>query len=303
MNKIKIAILGASGMLGSMLLKVFSMIQSVKLVATVRNKSLFNIIPTENVEWKILDAENCDISGMISIFDGVDWVINAIGMIKPYIHNDNPIEVEKAIKINSLFPYMLSQVAEKLQFRVIQIATDCVYSGSRGNYEEGDPHYALDVYGKTKSLGEVQSKMVNHLRCSIIGPELRSKVSLMEWFLSQPQNTTVNGFTNHLWNGITTLHFSKICSGIISNSLELPHLQHIIPKEIISKSGLLRCFANEFGRNDIIINPIKNEISINRTLASNNIELNNKLWKIAGYDEPPTITQMLKELILFMKIR
>ncbi|MGH7238750.1 MAG: sugar nucleotide-binding protein, partial [Candidatus Saccharimonadales bacterium] len=214
----------------------------------------------------------------------------------PYIHDDDAQEVERAVRVNTLFPHLLSKAAEKTGAQIIQIATDCVFSGEKGEYTETDAHDALDVYGKTKSLGEAYFGNIHHIRCSIIGPELKSHLSLMDWFLGQPQNAELNGFSNHQWNGLTTLHYAKLCQGIIKSGINLKHIQHVIPGNIISKANLLKVFAKDFNRGDVKINVVEAPKVIDRTLATNNNELNRAIWKAAGYDKPPTIEQMVAEL-------
>ena len=93
-----------------------------------------------------------------------------------------------------MLPHQLARKAESSGAKVIQIATDCVYSGKKGEYVESDEFDPLDVYGKTKSLGEVTSPGVYHLRCSIIGPEPKEHKFLLDWFLGQPKNARVNGY-------------------------------------------------------------------------------------------------------------
>lgn len=248
-----IAILGIRGMLGSMVWR------HIKGIGTTRDT--FSVDKPDKLLLK--EAE---------------WVINCIGLIKPYCN-----EVEQAIRINALFPYSLPE-------NTIQIATDCVYSGKKGGYVETDPHDALDVYGKTKSLGEASH--IKNLRCSIIGPEVKNHLSLLDWALSLEK---ANGFTNHQWNGITTYHFSKICQGIIREGIELPILQHIVPANSLSKADLLRCIAYEFKHN-LEVTDVEATESVDRTLATNNPGLNKMIWRAAGYDHPPTIERMIKEL-------
>lgn len=207
-------------------------------------------------------------------------IINCIGLIKPHI-----TDVREAIRVNSLFPYRLPE-------GTIQIATDCVYSGKKGNYVESDLHDATDVYGKTKSLGEAPH-LIN-LRCSIIGPELKNHLSLLDWFLSQ---TETNGFTNHVWNGITTYHFARICRGIIKYNLKVPNLQHIVPKDKVTKYQLLQLIAESYNV-DIKVNKAKAPESIDRTLSTSDPEMNLKIWRAAGYQTPPTVKQMIQELSL-----
>lgn len=298
MKKFKVAILGCTGMLGAITLDAFVSSGDFELVASCRNKDEFAKFAANypSVEFCVLDAENTNTEELEELMKGVEWVVNAIGIIKPYIHDDNPKEVERAIRVNSLFPHLLGKAAKKTNTKIIQIATDCVYSGEKGKYIETDTHDALDVYGKTKSLGEAYLENMVHVRCSIIGPELKSHLSLMDWFLGQENKATVNGFTNHQWNGVTTLHFARLCQGIIKENISVDHIQHIIPGSIITKADLLKSFAKGFGRDDIAVNPIEAPKIIDRTLATSNDDLNKKIWKAAGYDVPPTIEQMVTEL-------
>jgi dTDP-4-dehydrorhamnose reductase len=194
---------------------------------------------------------------------------------------------------------LLSQAAEQCEAQILQIATDCVYSGSKGNYSEHDKHDALDVYGKTKSLGEAYADNIHHLRCSIIGPEPKNHVSLLDWFLGQPKKSTVSGYVNHKWNGVTTLHFARLCQGIISQGLRFSHMQHIIPTGLVSKAELLGYFAREYHREDITITAAEAEVVIDRTLTSIDDTFNRKAWSAAGYTTPPTVEEMVAELSAF----
>ena len=301
MKRTNVLIFGASGMLGSMVTDFLSRDESLSVTATMRSSELIDRARKlmGNVEWQIFEIkdENWTVQ-QFQEFAEPDWIVNAIGIIKPYIRDDQPDEVERAITGNSCFPHWLSRSFEKS--RILQIATDCVYSGSKGNYIESDKHDALDVYGKTKSLGEVWLPNVNHLRCSIIGPEPKSYVSLLEWFRRQPADSKLSGYKNHSWNGVTTLHFARVCHGIIKDSISLPHIQHIVPGGDITKHELLCCFARCYMRSDVKVTAVDAQSVIDRRLATENQNLNDSLWKSAGYDNrPPTICEMVEELAAF----
>jgi dTDP-4-dehydrorhamnose reductase len=294
----RVIVLGGSGMLGSMIADYLSRDSDLEVTATARTAELSASCRERlgEVTWQVFDAASPEV---LESFYGDAWVINAIGIIKPLIHDDNASEVERAIRVNALFPHWLAQQAEGLGMRVLQIATDCVYSGSNGGYVEADAHDALDVYGKTKSLGEAYSRRLHHLRCSIIGPEPKNPKSLMEWFLGQPREASVNGFVNHNWNGVTTLHFAKLCQGVIKQDVALPHVQHVVPQGAVSKFELLKDFARCFGREDVKIKPTEAATIIDRTLATADEQLNRQLWAAAGYSEVPSVPQMLEELAQF----
>lgn len=257
----------------------------------------FESISTSRInreDMKFFDASTDSIEDLINEVSP-DWVINCIGIIKPHINENNSISVKNAIVINSLFPYQLASSISNLQTKVLQIATDCVYSGKEGGYTENSPHDALDVYGKTKSLGEVTSEQFFHIRASIIGPEYGRSTSLQEWFLSQPKNAEVNGFTDHLWNGLTTHHFALLAKAIVLSGGDFTGTQHVIPGDIVTKAQLLESFAQVYNRKDIQINPIVSSFRIDRTLNTQDISRSDNLWKLAGYDKPPTIQDMIEQ--------
>jgi dTDP-4-dehydrorhamnose reductase len=148
--------------------------------------------------------------------------------------------------VNSLFPHVLEEVSKTIGCKVIHITTDCVFSGLRGFYSETDDHDCVDEYGKTKSLGENKNLMV--IRTSIIGEELKNKKSLIEWVKSQ-NNSKVNGFTNHFWNGVTCLELAKFVENIISTESYWAGVRHIFSPEIVSKFDLLRIIKKTYNLN------------------------------------------------------
>ena len=292
-----VVVLGATGMLGSMVLRVLGQEPQLKVIPTSRPDAATPLGPG----WRTFDALSADVSETERAIEGADWIVNAIGVIKQRIDERNPRIVRSAIHVNALFPHLLAEAAERRGVRVVQIATDCVFSGARGNYSEADPHDALDVYGKTKSLGEVDSKLFRHLRCSIVGPERHGPVSLLGWFLGQPRGARIRGFSNHHWNGLTTLQFAKCCSGIIKQDLSGPSPLHLVPRNITTKAELLRLFGSAFGRTDIEVDVVEAEEEIDRTLSTRSISQNAEVWNAGGYSEPPSIEAMVAELAEFVR--
>jgi dTDP-4-dehydrorhamnose reductase len=226
-----------------------------------------------------------------------DWVINCIGKIKPEINENDSISVQNAIKVNALFPLQLASLEEK--FKVIQIATDCVFTGKTGSYVETDEHDATDVYGKTKSLGEFNGARTLNIRCSIIGTEINRSKSLIEWVLKQPKGSNVNGFLNHQWNGVTTLAFAKITAGIIRSSTDYNKdlTYHLAPRDVVDKFTLVKLIADKFNRSDLKISPVNAETFVDRTLRTSFSDLNSKFWLDGAYDTIPTIEEMIEEYV------
>lgn len=296
----RVLILGGSGMLGSMVVDYIESTKNYDLTATVRESELTekckSILPS--VKWIYFNVLDYLSDRDFDKFNDYNYVINCIGITKPYCKDDNAEQIENAVKINSLFPHYLGKWAKKNDATVLQIATDCVYSGKKGNYDEKDEFDPTDVYGKTKSLGEVYFDSVKNLRCSIIGPEFKTQAFLLEWVLKQEEGSAVNGFTNHYWNGLTTLHFAKICDGIMKNDVELNHIQHLLAGNILSKFEMVSKIAQSYNKS-IKINPVDTPSGIDRTLNTKNTDLNKLLWNYAGYDEIPGVDDMIVELSKF----
>lgn len=296
----RVLVLGGSGMLGAMVVDFLSRDPGLAVAATVRDEGLAAACARRlpSVHWSVFDAEAAETS-LRTLVAGRDWVINAIGITKPLIRDDNAAQVERAVRVNALFPHFLAAQASREGARVLQIATDCVFSGQKGSYAETDVHDALDAYGKTKSLGEVPGPGFHNLRCSIIGPEPKDFKFLLEWLLGQSRGARVNGFTDHRWNGLTTLHFAKLCHGIIRRSPALKGLQHLVPAGTVTKAELLETLAAAYGREDIAVQETCSAKAVDRVLAATDAAHNERLWAAAGYSALPTVPDQVAELSRF----
>jgi dTDP-4-dehydrorhamnose reductase len=292
----KVAILGSTGMLGSTVTSFFN--DSKYEVIEFNRKGIS--INKKNKSYT-LDVIKDFQSQSLHFEKNVDFIINCIGQIKQKINPENSESVTLAEKINSEFPRDLEIFSKKNNIKVIQIGTDCVFSGERGNYSELDKFDAKDIYGKTKISGEFNSPSAMTLRCSIIGLERFGSFSLLNWLISQPRNATVSGYTNHLWNGLTTFQFARIVSGIIDHDLYSSGTFHVIPEDYVSKFELLTQIATYFDRNDLKIVPVSNQEPIDRRLATLKEDENLRLWRSAKYNKPPRISFMLKEFVDYLE--
>ena len=280
----RVLVLGETGMLGSMVAAVLEARDDLDVVACGRTGP------------HALDACHDDPAGVL---DAVrpEWVVNAIGIVKPRIDARSPASIEQAIEVNARFPQRLAQAAAARDARVVHAATDCVFSGRDGLYDETAPHDCDDVYGQSKSLGEAPQEHVVNLRCSIIGPERSSPPrSLLGWLLSQPHGARLNGYVDHRWNGITTLHFAHLCAGIVRGEAPAGGTVHVVPQDVVTKAELLALLARAYGREDLEIVPGPSPAPVDRSLATLAPERNEALWRAAGYSRPPTIEAMVGEL-------
>jgi len=280
-------VLGANGMLGSKVALEFKSRDTQYAAITRESLGKYELGSTEIGDFEALTS-------LEKTFGVPTHIFNAIGVVKPRIDEAKKDSVLNAIRGNSILPRNLGSYCERNSVHLIQIATDCVYSGSKGSYLESDLYDPTDVYGKTKSLGEFSSECMSLIRCSIIGRENQNKYSLVEWVASQKLGANINGFTNHNWNGVTTKIFGIIASGLVTNEVAPIGKLHLVPSNKVNKFELVSIIKEELGRDDITVSKFEAQIVIDRTLSTELVELNNRIWKYAGFKTIPTISEMVK---------
>jgi dTDP-4-dehydrorhamnose reductase len=258
----KILVIGATGMLGYSLFKNLSDDSNLDVYGTVRNikgKERFFRGCEENV------FKNVDVSDLATIETVLkelkpDVVINCIGLIKQ--HNISKQHVD-AISINSLLPHQLASLCDKHACKLIHFSTDCIFDGKKGMYSEEDIPDALDLYGRSKCLGEVDYAPHLTLRTSIIGHELDSAVSLVDWFLSQKNCT--KGFSKAIFSGLPTSVVARLLIEKILPAYELSGLYQL-SVDPIDKFRLLNLVADIYNKKIDIIE--STELQIDRSLNS-----------------------------------
>ena len=269
-----ILIIGGSGMLGHKLYQRLS--PDFEVFATVRSD--------------LATVERFGIFQGHSIFPGVDvtdpsavrrvveivrpeCVINCVGVVK-----QNPTLADKirTLTINSIFPNQLAQLSAEFGFRLITISTDCVFDGKIGNYAEIDEANARDLYGLSKFLGEVTDGRSLTIRTSIIGRELSTSHSIVEWFLAH-RGGTVDGYTRAIYSGFPTIELADTIAKLISNHSDLNGLFHISSGPI-SKFELLT-LVNKYFKAGVSIVPSE-AVVVDRSLDSTRFK------KLTGFTSP-----------------
>lgn len=254
----KIFLFGSSGMLGKYIYTYFSKVTSlnIKIVEIPFRISKETIDNLEGILLKNnIDEKTC--------------IINCIGVI-PQRKDPNTNDGIYFL-VNSVFPNILWNICKKYQAKMIQPATDCVFSGKKqdGNYMETDFHDETNAYGMSKSLGEPNGSTI--IRTSIIGCEVNNKKSFLEWILTTINNNKIiQGWDNHYWNGVTCLQYCKIIEKIINYDLFWNGVRHIYSPTKKSKYELANMIIEIFYGNDKINSLTKytsNE-TIDKTLSS-----------------------------------
>ena len=228
-----IVVLGPNGMQGSMLCKV----------GQERGLSIHGIARDE---WDAIRDPVIDLKHRIP-YSGPVWIVNCIGAIPQKSYTDTVAD-----ELNSLLPHSLGDFCKEYGHRYIHLSTNCVFSGEVGHCDEKQFPDATDLYGRSKADGEPFYGVV--LRCSIVGPEVPTSpgYGLFGWFAKAEGH--VQGYTDHLWNGLTTREMANVILDCCCEGVE-DGLYHVYSNTTVSKYDLL-CAFRDLVAKDIAIQPV-----------------------------------------------
>jgi dTDP-4-dehydrorhamnose reductase len=279
---VRILILGGAGMLGH---ELFRQLQERHETRVVLRQSLgaYASCGLFNSANAYTDVDVCArgrVEAVLADFRP-DAVVNAVGIVKQRRESHDAI---LSIEVNALLPHRLALDCRAVGARLIHLSTDCVFSGTRGLYREDDPPDPVDLYDRSKLLGEVMEPNALTLRTSLIGLGLYRKTSLVDWFLAQ--NGRVNGFRHAIFSGLTTMEAARVIGMLIEKHPQASGLYHLSAAPI-SKLDLLTRLRDRLGRSVEMV-PV-DEPRIDRSLDSTRFQ------RDFGY-QPPSWEQMLGEL-------
>lgn len=286
----EIAILGSSGMIGS---GITRRLTELGYSITEFNRQRYSITGSNKVSQ--INIESVNDFKSLEVLKDFDYVINALGVIRHKIDTSDVNQVESALIVNGIFPIKLDQFGKETGIRIFQIGTDCVYSGNRGGYLESDLFDPTDIYGHSKVIGETQLESTMNLRVSVIGKELKTKIELLEWVLHQSPKSEVSGYVNHIWSGVTPFQLGQIIDGVIRNESFSAGTQHLVPNNKLSKFELIKLISEFIPERNLVVREVETAVSIDRSLATLNRSRNEAIWAHAGYDQVPSIQDMLRQ--------
>ncbi|MFG0806998.1 dTDP-4-dehydrorhamnose reductase family protein [Pseudomonas fluvialis] len=280
----RVLVLGVSGMLGHAVLDVFAQDSSFEVWGTLRSGAALGSFAKALHARLLVGVDVLDQDALVSALDRVrpDVVINCVGLIKQLADAKDPLS---ALPINAMLPHRLAKLCSLAGSRLIHVSTDCVFSGRKGGYVETDIPDAEDLYGKSKHIGELyELRHAVTLRTSIIGHELGSNCSLVDWFLSQ--SAPVRGYAKAIFSGLPTVELARVMKDYVIPNPELYGLYHV-SAEAIDKLSLLRLVAKVYGHK-IEITPDE-QVCIDRSLDSSRFKL------ITGY-VPPSWSTLVEKM-------
>ncbi|WP_113388467.1 dTDP-4-dehydrorhamnose reductase family protein [Escherichia coli] len=280
----KILILGVSGMLGHTIFRFLSSQQDLLVTGTVRHITQeIKLVSSKNI---VLMRDVFNKEKLENIINSNDVIINCIGAIKQKYDNKNT----DYILLNSYFPHLLNEICIESNKRLIHFSTDCIFNGEKGNYDDGSLSNVIDMYGKSKYLGEVYGDKTLTLRTSLIGHELKSSYSLIDWFLNS--NSTVNGYTKAIFSGLPTIEIAHfLYEHVLQSQL---HGIYNLSAAPISKFDLLTLVNEVYKLNKTIVP--KSDFVIDRSLDSH------RLRSLTKYTPPDWNTLVVKMYLDYLSL-
>lgn len=211
MTLTSILVLGSTGLLGATL------------------AAHYNVIPVSRAECDITDPVS--VASLLSKYRP-EIVINCAGVVPKVVDR---VGIMQTLRVNALGPKLLRSACTEYGTRLIQISTDCVFTGSMGHYDEESIPNPADMYGLSKYLGEVYDLPHLTIRTSFIGLPDAGGRGLLHWASEQPWAV---GWDQVKWNGLTTTEFGNIL------------FNKIIPSNI---SGLLHVYGETVSKYDVLM--------------------------------------------------
>jgi dTDP-4-dehydrorhamnose reductase len=279
----KVLVFGASGMIGSAMFRVLSAKTGWQVWGTLRSEDKKQFFSGKQQDKLVagVDVEKHD--ALVRVFARVkpDVVVNCIGLTKHHKEAEDPL---LALPLNAQLPHQMADLCDVARARLIHVSTDCVFAGTKGNYGEADATDAGDVYGKSKSLGEVDYQHAVTLRTSTIGHELQSAHGLLEWFLAQQGKC--KGFSRAIFSGLPNTEFARVVRDVVIPKPDLHGLYHVGAAPI-GKYELLQLIAKAYGKQIEIVRD--DDFSIDRSLNSARFN------KATGY-KPETWPELIQAM-------
>lgn len=236
----KYLVLGAGGMAGHIITNY--LIEQGEDVEALERRNL-NYCKTYN-----MDVTNFEQLKLLINTNNYDYIINCIGILNKAAEENKCA----AILLNSYLPQYLSHITQNMKTRIIQMSTDCVFSGKRGHYTEFDNPDGETYYDKTKALGELNDEKNLTFRNSIIGPDInKNGIGLFNWFMLQNKN--LEGYEKSIWTGVTTLTLAKAMHK--ASYEKLTGLYNLVNNEITNKYELLNLF-NRYSKKNLCIKKV-----------------------------------------------
>lgn len=235
------------------------------------------IVPLENLESLPAALQNAS----------PDAVIHCAAIANLDVAEQNP---ELTDLVNAQAPGVLAQAAKNMGIPFVQISTDAIFDGSKGNYSEADLPNPRNTYAQSKLAGEeaVGQAFPETLIARVVfyGWSISGKRSLAEFFFNNlSQGKRVNGFTDSIFSPLYVRDLADLLLEALSKNLNGTY--HFFSKESLSKYDFGVALAKRFGLDESLITPVQTAQGNLLTIRSLNLSANTtKLQNALGHELP-----------------
>ena len=282
--KEKLLVIGA-GFLGSAIINVTKE-STLEVIGTNYNS-------TENQ----LDIRNKNAIEKIIQKINPNYIINCA-----VVNNIDEIETNQtfAYQINSEGAQNIAKITAKNKIKLVHISTDGVFDGTKNNYSELDIPNPINVYAKSKKLGEDLIRDIDDsaviVRTNFYGNNSENKF-LFNWILKNlKQSKKFIAFSDVIFNPLEIHNLASMIIEILRT--DLTGFIHLAGDEILSKYQFAYKIAN-------ILNYDTNLIQLGSILDSNlvakrplNTSLSNNLAQTKLHTKIISLEEWLREKFL-----
>ncbi|KIY47382.1 NAD(P)-binding protein [Fistulina hepatica ATCC 64428] len=243
---VKIAITGASGVLGSAVRRAFEKAEGAY--------NLLCLSFTQSGDG-LTRLDLNDRSAALSAFEAFrpDWVIHCAAERRPDVAEKNP---EAAKKLNSEVPGFLAGLSKVLGFTLVYISTDYVFDGTAPPYKPSSQTHPLQFYGQSKRDGELAVLGVDGAKSVVLrvpvlyGPCRRNSDTAVNILLDvvQDQSGKKYKMDHHASRYPTNVDdISKFLVRLTTMPEPLPPIMHFSAQEKFTKYEICQILANATG--------------------------------------------------------
>jgi dTDP-4-dehydrorhamnose reductase len=289
-GKPKALVLGGSGFLGINFLRYCEMFD----LTLTYNKS----IPAIEADWRKFDYPSDTEETLLGIIKDTapNIIINCIALADV---DQCESDLKKSEDLNSLLPRLISSITKKYNIKFVHISTDHFQSREEIPRPEDSELWPINVYGKTKILGEklivVENPNALILRTNFFGFSYRKQNTLMEKIISNlKQSKKFNGYSNVAFNPVSVIYLIRAIEYLYS--INSKGILNIVSKSVISKYDFAKLVAQIFNLDTEYVVPSISPKDVSAVDRPTYLALSPDKYEKTNPPRIPDVREMLIEL-------
>ncbi|QLH02221.1 hypothetical protein C5F47_00800 [Nitrosopumilus cobalaminigenes] len=282
----KIAIIGASGLLGEGFLHLKT---KHKLITTVFSKDSIN-------NSTVLDIRKYnDVKKFVDEFKP-DVVINTSAITNPEYCEINPIEANQT---NVMGVKNLAEICNNFKIHFIQISTEYVFDGITGKYQEESIPNPISKYGESKLESEKITLQINNSFCvartAMLFGWSKNKLNLATLLISKlSQGEKLDVIKDQIVSPSYNDNIAEILLELAEKKLS--GIYHVSGSDIMSRLEFAKALAKEFKFDEKLLESISiSEFNWKAKRPKNGGLEIDKISKIL-HTKPMSVSESLKQM-------